>query len=356
MRILVIANLYPSQQDPTFGIFVKHFVDDLREYRPDSIVELCVIKGRTKTIWKKIWNYIVFFSTILYKLLFHEYDLVYNHFVTHSSLPIRLCCRVRNIPLALNFHGEDLIPQTQIQKLLIKTINPLVHYARLVVVPSKFFKNELLARFHNIRSEKVLVSASAGLPEEFFITHKIIDNRTLKIGMVSRIVNGKGWEKFIACIDRLINEGIKVEGYIAGTGDKVDILKESIVNKSYIHYVGSMQHDMLPDFYSSLDLFVFPTEMQESLGLVGLEAMASHTPVIASKIGGIQDYLIDDVNGYFCSPGDVLSLYDSIMKYICLNDKKKKQMGKAAYRTACHYSSDRISSSLNNTLWRIFQK
>ena len=52
----------------------------------------------------------------------------------------------------------------------------------------------------------------------------------------------------------------------------------------------------LPTIYPAADAFVLPT-LYETFALVCLEAMASGLPVLASPVGGIEDYLHDDVNG-----------------------------------------------------------
>ncbi len=53
----------------------------------------------------------------------------------------------------------------------------------------------------------------------------------------------------------------------------------------------------LPAFYAAADAFVLPTAY-ETFSLVCMEAMASGVPVFATRVGGIEDYLEDGVNGY----------------------------------------------------------
>ncbi len=53
----------------------------------------------------------------------------------------------------------------------------------------------------------------------------------------------------------------------------------------------------LPAFYAAADVFVLPTAY-ETFSLVCMEALASGVPVLATKVGGIEDYLVDGVNGY----------------------------------------------------------
>lgn len=53
----------------------------------------------------------------------------------------------------------------------------------------------------------------------------------------------------------------------------------------------------LPKIYPAADAFVLPT-LYETFALVCLEAMASGLPVLASPVGGIEDYLRDGENGF----------------------------------------------------------
>ncbi len=52
--------------------------------------------------------------------------------------------------------------------------------------------------------------------------------------------------------------------------------------------------------------------VSELLGLVALEAMASGTPVIASRVGGLAEVVEDGRTGYLVEPGDVGALRDRI--------------------------------------------
>ena len=64
-----------------------------------------------------------------------------------------------------------------------------------------------------------------------------------------------------------------------------------------IHFVGAVPQEDLPQYYSAADLMVVPSHY-ESFGLVAVEALACGTPVIASKVGGLQYIVQDNENGY----------------------------------------------------------
>lgn len=105
--------------------------------------------------------------------------------------------------------------------------------------------------------------------------------------------------------------------------------------------------------YTNLDLFIFPTTLEESLGLVGLEAMACHTPVIGSRIGGLTDYIVDGKNGFFFEPGNEIDLAKKIELFRNLPEKETECLKKAAYQTALQYKSDVVAQKLYSQLKQI---
>ena len=71
----------------------------------------------------------------------------------------------------------------------------------------------------------------------------------------------------------------------------------------------------LPLIYPAADAFVFPT-LYETFSLVCLEAMASGLPVLASPVGGIEDYLRDGQNGFHIDrdPADIAAKLDRLVE------------------------------------------
>ena len=66
-----------------------------------------------------------------------------------------------------------------------------------------------------------------------------------------------------------------------------------------------------PELLTASDIFCFPSK-NEGLGLAAIEAMASGLPIITSNIQGINDYSIDGITGFKCSPDDVKGYADAI--------------------------------------------
>jgi glycosyltransferase involved in cell wall biosynthesis len=57
-----------------------------------------------------------------------------------------------------------------------------------------------------------------------------------------------------------------------------------------LHFLGRLDHQEMPAFMASLDLFVIPS-LTETLPTSLLEALATGTPVMASAVGGVAEFL-----------------------------------------------------------------
>lgn len=357
-KILVISNLYPSKEDPTYGTFVKNFVYGLEKMEKTANVDLCVIRGRTNFKFIKLLKYLVFYIKSVFLLLSKNYDLVYVHYITHSSVGLRLVSFFKEIPIAFNIHGDDLLTKSRFADFILEFMKPLLFKSKLIVVPSNYFKMVLLDKFPCLDSSNIFVSASGGVKHTFYTLKKISNDQTklFRLGYVSRVDYGKGWDSLIKAVGRLQHEGYNVSLDIVGNGFMIDKMNFLIndIDVSNVHYLGPIPYDKLPQKYKSFDLFIFPTELHESLGLVGLEAMASGTVVVGSNIGGLKDYIIDGYNGFLFEAQNVTELVSKIKKYISLPIDFKSNMSKNAFMTAMEYKDDVVSNKLMKKLEETF--
>ena len=69
--------------------------------------------------------------------------------------------------------------------------------------------------------------------------------------------------------------------------------------------------------------------MFEGLGRVIIEAMATGTPVIGSRVGGIPELVEDGVRGFLVPPGDQKALAEKI-RWILNNPEEAREMGSRA--------------------------
>lgn len=343
--------MYPSGTDPDYGIFVKNFKENFESLHGVSFVE-SVIKGRTKGLLSKILSYSSLLLSVIKNYLKGNYDIIYIHFISHTApaffLPLLFCPNKK--PIIVNVHGADVI---KYNKGLYKFFNDfLLKKSSFLVAPSNYFKQICINEFPFLPKDSIFVNPSGGIDSLKF-SPKFLGKKNYKIvnlGFVSRIEEDKGWKDFIDVIQFLLKKGYKVKAIMAGTGSQVNelnkIIKENNL-KQNIDYKGLVNHDKLVEIYQELDLFIFSSNrISESLGLVGLEAMACGIPVIAYDMAGPKTYIINQSNGYLVSPGNSSKIANSVINYLNLNVEDKLEMQRKAILTAKNFDSISVSEKL----------
>lgn len=81
--------------------------------------------------------------------------------------------------------------------------------------------------------------------------------------------------------------------------------------------------DDIPQICNCADIGVMPST-REGLGLSGIEMLAAGLPVVASRVHGIVDYIVDGEDGYLCAPDDEHAFAQAIIKL--KNEEKRKSM------------------------------
>jgi glycosyltransferase involved in cell wall biosynthesis len=86
--------------------------------------------------------------------------------------------------------------------------------------------------------------------------------------------------------------------------------------KTAIKFCGSFPHERLGEVLSEIDVLVVPSQWHENNPRVIQEAFASKTPVIASNVGGIAEFVQHEVNGLLFERGDVDDLAHQLRRIV----------------------------------------
>jgi len=137
----------------------------------------------------------------------------------------------------------------------------------------------------------------------------------------------------------LVKAAKKIKGdvYIIGDGPDRESLenfayKQNLKNVHFLGYMGDEKKKEFEEFYYRADVFVVPSVWDEPLGLVILEAMATKTPVIATRKGGIPLIVKDGVNGLLIRPRNSKQIIHAC-NHLLENDKLRKRLGENARKT-----------------------
>ncbi len=106
-------------------------------------------------------------------------------------------------------------------------------------------------------------------------------------------------------------------------------LQTLIGDDTRIRYIGYIKE--VENVYHTADIIVAPSRWQEPLGLINLEAGACYKPVVATRVGGIPEVVVDGVNGYLTEPGNMQELVERVAELIA-NRELRITMGMAGRR------------------------
>jgi glycosyltransferase involved in cell wall biosynthesis len=87
-------------------------------------------------------------------------------------------------------------------------------------------------------------------------------------------------------------------------------------------FIDFLPENELIELYSACDLVVSPS-LQESFGLVVLEAMACGRPVVATATGLVPELGLDGTGGIMVPPGDVSGLVKAVIRLLSLSGDDK---------------------------------
>ena len=134
---------------------------------------------------------------------------------------------------------------------------------------------------------------------------------------------------------------------IAGTGPDEERLKEMAKGDSRIEFLGFVNDDEVIEYYGNAKGVVF-IPYEEDYGLVTIEAMMSHRPVITCyDSGGTTEFVEQGRTGYI-STSDAKEIGESINKLCALSDDELVEMGNNCYDKVKNINWQTVASSLTS--------
>jgi alpha-maltose-1-phosphate synthase len=120
-------------------------------------------------------------------------------------------------------------------------------------------------------------------------------------------------------------------------------LREALKSRNDVVWIREMLEDQdLVNLYNEAALFACPS-IYEPFGIINLEAMACETPVVATRVGGIKEVVVDEENGLLVPPADPAKL-GRAMTRILEDPALGTRMGKAGRKHVFkHFTWDRIA-------------
>ncbi len=126
--------------------------------------------------------------------------------------------------------------------------------------------------------------------------------------------------------------------------DKAQKLVNTLGVADKVDFLGTLEHESMPLYYQAADVCVVPS-YYESFSLVALESMACGTPVVASRVGGLQTVVKDNRSGYLV-PWHCPDAFADRLEILLANDSLRKSLGRQASELAKRLSWKATASSI----------
>ena len=329
MKILVITDLYPIKDKEKFTPkTIKNFVEawknlghEIRIIKPNFLFNSFL---RKKPFYKSgiygnvenINYFLPFVGNIKNKIKTKfEPDIVIAHMPSGLIFANKL-----DLPFVAGVHVSDLEVLS----------NPIY---------SIYFKSELEKAYKNATK---IACRSEALKKKFLKLYPQYEDKTfvcysgIDVEPIKRIWQPKNKVKVLTCanlikrknVDLVIKECEKldVDLTIIGDGKELANLKKL---SSKPRFLGYLEHSLVLEEMKTADIFALPS-INETFGMVYLEAMAMGCITICRKNDGISGIIKDGENGYFWEEGIIEKI---------INSQNQKEILEKTYQTILGYTS-----------------
>ena len=262
----------------------------------------------------------------------------------------RISARLANVPVIIStMHRVADHKQEAIYRVLFFADTLTMALTTRIIAVSKAGKNYLIS-WHRVKPDKIRVIYNGIAPLKY--DHSIdikkykrklnLQHDMPTVAFIGRLVTLKGVNYLLEAAASILRSGERVQFVVVGDGP----LKKRLINHAkslgvskHVHFIGFRKD--IPQILSVIDILVVPS-LWEGLPLTILEAMFAGKPIIATRVGGIPEAVMDRETGILISPRDCHALSRGILEL--LNDpKKRKEMGeKGKQRALRHFDVDRM--------------
>jgi glycosyltransferase involved in cell wall biosynthesis len=361
LKICLLTSSYPRSSEDTASVFLRHLADKLADrgvdvhvlapadgegattieknvtvrrfqYLPVSLQKLAYGSGilpnlrRQPLLWTQVPFFLASMTWSLLRLIRRERpDLIHAHWILPQGLVAVLSKYLCGISVITTAHGTDAFA---LQNKLVRRLK------RFVVGKSDAWTANSRATSNAIGWPASLPSPRIipmGVDADFFsrgnpdsLRRELPENDSLVL-FVGRLIENKGCRDLLHAVS-LLPESIRAKTTLWIVGDGYDraSLQQSANAFRISHKVrfwGSVRNDLLPNFYAAADLFVAPSIQTASGEAEGqnvalLEASAARACVLATRIGGISEFVKDGITGVLVEPGNPRELAAAMEKLL----------------------------------------
>lgn len=202
----------------------------------------------------------------------------------------------------------------------------------------------------NFGESELIPSASA----DFRVDMESLDKIKSKyedfflVGQAGALVDKHKGQKVTVDAARILAKKYpKIKFLMLGSGGDEQLLKTYSFGCDNLEWLGFKEN--VADYISALDLFIFPSR-NEGLGSVLLDVMNLNVPIVATKVGGIPDLILDQKTGLLIDSDSPEALANAIETLYLNAELREKLVASAAV-----FVENYTPASMANRYMKLYQ-
>ena len=344
---------------PSFKGLPNHFIDGVPvlrfRYAPSPIESMTHDQGAPSKLRNPLYHllapsYIVSGAAHLaYWAARRGFDVLHVHWPFPHA------------PLAeLSFHGAPWVATCHGAELAMARRSPVI----AGILRSSLLRADVLScNSSHTRSEIEALSGRTATVIPYGATavaggrvrEKTPTNDPALLPFSGRLIQRKGVDYLIRALPQVLQRR-NVKLLITGEGDRRlewEALAARLGLGDKVQFLGFVTTDRLAELYETCDAYVHPAIFDdnndtEGLGVVLVEALANRCPVVASRVGGIVDVILDEQTGLLVPEKDERALATAILRLL-EDPALARRLGDAGHDFAVrHFDWERITDATEN--------
>jgi len=315
MRKIYVFSDFPSKENPAFHYFIKHRVNVLKKHYDVTVitrkyVEKVVNEFECKEMegYKLVTLYVkdinipklnFLYKECRLKRLLKKYlrknppDLIHIHFSSFYSWLVYGICEKINVPYIITEHASFF--EKRINHFYVGPKMKLaLNNAESVIAVSPYLK-KIVEKY---TTNPVKVVSNVVDTQKFKLELEETPNDLIKIITIGDLDENdkKGYELLLQALKKAKENGFNFKCEIIGDGPNRKKLQRKIdeYNLTNVKLVGIVANDLLPKRLNNSSFFV-STSKVETFGVAIVEAMSCGLPVVATKSGGPECFVTQEI-------------------------------------------------------------
>lgn len=270
-----------------------------------------------------------------------NFDLIHIH---EPAIP--------SIGLLAGWAGEGAIVATfhaataklRTANAIATALDPLIERISGKIAVSEIARETLKERFN---TEAVVIPNGIHVEKFEVVQNNVAWTSPFNIGFLGRFNESrKGLDLLIEALPRVIAKFPQTKLLIAGPGD-IDLAMRNIPTNLHRHieFLGTLTEEEKVAFFKSISVYIAPNTGGESFGIILGEAMACHTPIIASDLPAFKALLENGKYGLLFESEDANSLAQAIIELLA-NPEKRALLARSGFEKAKELDWEQVANSI----------